>query len=173
MPGPLEITRRIFVPQSTMADGIRSATAVVSHEVPRTSVKDAVSVASRTQASPLTISEGPTARGTPLAPQEPAPVSPAKGSGVRASVGMVKAGEAAGVVMVGAGVVGASASDGPTGAAIGDRAGRSAGIPGGTTRTGTPLGLIPTTRITATTGTTIRRPTIRIRRINDASPGSA
>lgn len=161
-----------------MASGIRSATAVVSQEVPRVPV--AVPEASRTQASPLTISESPMALGTPLAPQEAGLVSPVKGSVVRASVGVAKVGEAAGVVMVGVGAavgeaagaggigdgeVGALASDGRTGAAPGDRAGRSAGILGGTTLIGIPRGRTPTTRITTTTGTTIRR-TIRIHRIN-------
>lgn len=166
-----------------MASGIRSATAVVSQEVPRVPV--AVPEASRTQASPLATSGTPTGVGTPLAQQDVRLVSPVKVPGQRrASVGVAMVGGTAGVVMAGSvvgvgaavgeaagaggigdGEVGALASDGRTGAAPGDRAGRSAGILGGTTLIGIPRGRTPTTRITTTTGTTIRR-TIRIHRIN-------
>jgi len=76
------------------------------------------------------------------------------------AVGLATVGAVAGVGAGEAGAgVGASASDGRTGAATGG----SAGILGGTTLTGMPRWLTPT-RITATTGTTIRRHTVRIRR---------
>jgi hypothetical protein len=65
----------------------------------------------------------------------------------------------------GAGEVGASASDGRSGAAIGARTGRSAGIPGGMARVGMLRWRTPTTPITATIGQTIRRRTLRIRRM--------
>ena len=159
-----EIIRRTFVPQSMMASGIRLATPVV----PRVSVKDAIPEAWRTQASPLVTPEVPRAVGTLLARQEARPVSSAEPpERRRASVGMVLVGEAVGlatagaVASVGVGEVGASASDGRTG----DLAGRSAGILGGTTLIGMPRGRHTPTRITTTTGPTIRLRTIRIRRI--------
>ena len=78
-----------------------------------------------------------------------------------ATVGAVVGVGAAGGASVGVGEVGASASDGRTGAATGG----SAGILGGTTLIGMPHGRRTlTTRITTTTGPTIRRRTVRIRR---------
>ena len=171
-----EIVRRMFVPQSPMASGIRSATRAVPRvpvprvpvpAVPRVPVKHAIPEAQRTQASPLVTAEVPMALGTPLARQEASPVSPAEPPELRqASVEVAMVGEAAmvgaAVAMVGeavgAGEVGASASDGRTG----DLAGGSAGILGCTTPTGMLRWLTPT-RITATIGPTIRR-TVRVRR---------
>ncbi|MGD1214926.1 MAG: hypothetical protein ABR861_08055 [Terriglobales bacterium] len=69
-----EIIRRMFVPQSTMASGIRSATPVV----PRVPVKDAIPEAWGTQASPRVTPEVPMVVGTPSARQEARPVSPAE-----------------------------------------------------------------------------------------------
>lgn len=70
IPARPEIIRRMFVPQSTMASGIRSATPVL----PRVPVRDAIPEARRTQASPLVTPESPMALGTPLAHQEARPV---------------------------------------------------------------------------------------------------
>jgi hypothetical protein len=176
-----EIVRRMFVPQSPMASGIRSATRAVPRvpvpAVPRVPVKHAIPEAQRTQASPLVTAEVPMALGIPLARQEASPVSPAEPPELRqASVEVAMVGEAAmvgvevamvgvEVAMVGEAVgagevgVGASASDGRTG----DLAGGSAGILGCTTPTGILRWLTTTTRITATMGPTIRR-TVRIRR---------
>lgn len=153
-----EIVRRMFVPQSPMASGIRSATRAVPRvpvpAVPRVPVKHAIPEAQRTQASPLVTAEVPIALGSPSARQEASPVSPAEPPELRqASVEVAMVGEA-----VGAGEVGASASDGRTG----DLAGDSAGILGCTTPTGI-LRWLTTTRITATMGPTIRR-TVRVRR---------
>lgn len=68
--------------------------------------------------------------------------------------------------LAGAGEVGALASDGRIGVATGDRAGRMAGIPGGTTPIGMRRGrLTATTDITPTPGTAIRRHTIRMLRL--------
>lgn len=136
-------------------------------------MKDAIPEAWRTQACPLVTPEVPTAAGTLLARQEvfrqearpgPSAEPPARR---RASVGVAVVGEAVGpatvgvVALVGVGEVGASASDGRTG----DLAGGSAGILGGTTLIGMPHGRRTlTTRITTTTGPTIRRRTVRIRR---------
>jgi hypothetical protein len=68
-----EIVRRIFLPLSMTASGIRSATPAVPHvPVPgalRVPVKDAIPEAWRTQASPLAILALPMALGTPLAGQ--------------------------------------------------------------------------------------------------------
>ena len=166
-----EIVRRMFVPQSPMASGIRSATRTVPRvpvpAVPYVPVKHAIPEAQRTQASPLVTAEVPMALGIPLARQEASPVSPAEPPELRqASVEVAMVGEAAmvgaAVAMVGeevgAGEVGASASDGRTG----DLAGGSAGILGCTTPTGMLRWLTPT-RITATMGPTIRR-TVRVRR---------
>jgi hypothetical protein len=148
-----EIVRRMFVPQSPMASGIRLAT----RAVPRVPVKHAIPEAQRTQASPLVTAEVPMALGIPLARQEASPVSPAEPPELRqASVEVAMVGEAVGAGEVG---VGASASDGRTG----DLAGGSAGILGCTTPTGILRWLTTTTRITATMGPTIRR-TVRIRR---------
>ncbi len=152
-----EIVRRMFVPQSPMASGIRSAT----RAVPRVPVKHAIPEAQRTQASPLVTAEAP--MGTPLARQEASPVSPAERPEVRqASVEVAMVGAAVALVgeAVGAGEVGvgASASDGRTG----DLAGGSAGILGCTTPTGI-LRWLTTTRITATMDPTIRR-TVRVGR---------
>ena len=164
-----EIVRRMFVPQSPMASGIRSATRAVPRvpvpAVPRVPVKHAIPEAQRTQASPLVTAEVP--MGTPLARQEASPVSPAGPPELRqASVEVAMVGEAAmvgaAVAMVGEAVgagevgVGASASDGRTG----DLAGGSAGILGCTTPTGILRWL---TRITATMDPTIRR-TVRVGR---------
>ena len=166
-----EIVRRMFVPQSPMASGIRSATRAVPRvpvpAVSRVPVKHAIPEAQRTQASPLVTAEVPMALGTPLARQEASPVSPAEPPELRqASVEVAMVGEAAmvgaAVAMVGeavgAGEVGVGASDGRTG----DLAGGSAGILGCTTPTGMLRWLTPT-RITATIGPTIRR-TVRVRR---------
>ena len=142
---------RIFVPPSAMASGIRSATPVV----PCGPVKAAIPEAGRTQVSLLVTSELLMALGTlsarPVArpissaePPAPCPVS-ASVALVGEAVGAATAGE---VVGTGAGEFGASASDGHTGG--------SAGILGGTTRTGMPPRLT-LTRTTATTGATIRR----------------
>ena len=71
-----------------------------------------------------------------------------------------------GQALVGAGEVGALAWVGRTGAATGDPAGRSDGIPGGTTHTGMlPGRRTTTTRITRTAGITTRRLTIRMLRM--------
>jgi hypothetical protein len=68
--------------------------------------------------------------------------------------------------LAGAGEVGVLASDGRIGVATGDRAGRTAGIPGGTTPIGMRRGrLTATTDITLTLGTSIRRRTIRMLRL--------
>jgi len=163
--------RRIFVPPSTMASGIRSATPVV----PRVPARGAIpEVRPTTQASLLATPEVPMAVGIPLARQaalrnenEARPISAYPSAGP-ASVGVVMVGEAAGGVMVGAaggaGEVGALASAGRTGVFIGDRPGRLAGILGGMALTGMARGRPTLTiRITATTGPTIRRPTDRIR----------
>ena len=107
-----------------MASGIRLETAEVLH-VP---VQGAIPEAWRTQAFPPITQEMPTAVGTLLVHQEVHPVS----SGERVSVIVVSVG-AVGVGAAGAGEVGASAWDGRTGAASGDRTGRSAGILGGGT----------------------------------------
>lgn len=68
-----EIVRRIFLPPSTMANGIHSATPAVPHGpvagVLRVPVKDATPEAWRTQASPLAIRALPMALGTRLADQ--------------------------------------------------------------------------------------------------------
>jgi hypothetical protein len=160
-----EVGRRIFMPQSTMASGIRSATPVV----PRLPAQDAIPEARPAQASPLA-PEVSRVVGIPLASQGALPVSAADPSAERpASVGVAMVGEAVGGVTVGdgggAGEVGASASAGRTGVFIGDRPGRLAGILGGTALTGLARGrptLTITIRITATTGPTIRRRTDRI-----------
>jgi len=161
--------RRIFVPQSTMANGIRLATRVV----PRAPAQGAIPEAPRTQASPLTTPEVPTDVGILLARRaslrsedEACPISACPSAG--ASVGVVMVGEAVGGVTVGAaggaGEVGALDSASPTGVFIGDRHGRLAGILGGMALIGMARGRpTPTIRITATTGPTIRRPTDRIR----------
>ena len=172
IPAHSEVTRRIFVPPSTMASGIRSATPPILREVPRAPVRDAIPEASRTQAYPPATLEVPMALGTRLARpealrQELRPVSPAELHGRRrASVCVAMVGEAVGLATVGvvvgagaavgagAGEVGASASDGRTGAATG----RSAGILGGTTLIGMPRGRTPTTRITTTARTIRMRP---------------
>jgi hypothetical protein len=155
-----EIGRRIFVPQSAMASGIRSATRVA----PRAPAQGAIPEAWRTQASPLATPEVPMAVGILLARQEAQP--PAWDP---ASVGVVMAGEAVGGVTIGTaggvGEVGASASAGRTGVFIGDRPGRLPGILGGMALLGMARGqptLTITIRITATTGLTIRRRTDRI-----------
>jgi hypothetical protein len=164
-----EIGRRMFVPQSTMANGIHSAT----HKVPPVPAEGATPEAWRTQTSLLATPEVSMAVGILLARLEALPVSAADLSAGRpASVVVVMVGEAVGEVTVGeaggAGEVGASASAGPTGAFIGDRRGRLAGILGGTALTdmaltGTARGRPTLTiRITATTGPTIRRRTDRI-----------
>jgi hypothetical protein len=158
---------RIFVPQSTMASGILSATRVV----PRASAQGAIPEARpTTQVSPLTTPEVPMAVGILLARQaalrnEARPISACPSAG--ASVGVVMLGEAVGGVTVGAaggaGEVGALASAGRTGVFIGDRPGRLAGILGGMALIGMARGRPTLTiRITATTGPTIRRPTDRI-----------
>src|SRR5271157_721299 len=126
-----EIVRRIFLPPSTMASGIRSATPAVPRErargtprvpvqvlprvpvpgVARVPVKDAIPEARRTQASPLVTPEFPMALGTPLAAQavarqEAGPVSPAElPAPRRVSTGAVTVGGAVGVGAVGVGVV--------------------------------------------------------------------
>lgn len=154
-----------------MASGIRSATRVV----PRVPAQDAIPEAWPTQASPLATPEAPIAVGILLARQaalrneeEARPISAEPPAQHPASVGVVKVGEAVGAVVgvgVAAGEVGASASDGRTGEATGDRTRRSAGILGGMALTGMPRGqptLTITIRITATTGPTIRRRTGRI-----------
>ena len=73
-----EIVSRMFLPPSTMASGIRSATAAVPRVrvrvLPRVPVRDAIPEARRTQASPLVTPESPMALGTPLAHQEARPV---------------------------------------------------------------------------------------------------
>ena len=159
-----EVGRRIFMPQSTMASGIRSATPVV----PRVPAQDAIPEAWPTQASPLATPEVSRVVGIPLASQEALPVSAAAPSAERpASVGVAMVGEAVGEVTVGeaggAGEVGASASAGRSGVFIGDRPGRLAGILGGMALTGLARGRPTLTiRITATTGPTIRRRTDRI-----------
>jgi hypothetical protein len=155
-----EIVHRMFVPQSPMASGIRSATRAVPRvpvpAVPRVPVKHAIPEVQRTQASPLVTAEVPMALGTPLARREASPVSPAEPQELcQASVEVAMVGEAVGAGEVG---VGASASDGRTG----DLAGGSAGILGCTTPTGMLRWLTPT-RITATMGPTIRR-TVPVRR---------
>lgn len=168
-----EIVRRIIIPQSTMASGIRSGIPGVPHGL--VPAKDAIPEAWRTRASPLVTPESQMAPGTPLARLEVRPESSAEppelllASVDLATVGevaMVGAAVAAGVVDgagagAGAGEFGASASVGPTGG--------SAGL-GGTTLIGTARGRrrtttirIMATRITATTGPTIRRHTGRTR----------
>jgi len=161
-----EVGRRMFVPQSTMASGIRSATPVV----PRLPAQGAIPEARPTQTSPLATTEVSRVVGIPLARQEALPVSAAAPSAERpASVGVAMVGEAVGGAVGdagGAGEVGASASDGRSGGFIGDRLGRLAGILGGMAHTGMARGrptLTTTIRITATTGPTIRRRTDRIR----------
>jgi hypothetical protein len=167
-----EIVRRMFVPQSPMASGIRSATRAVPRvlvravprvpvpAVPRVPVKHAIPEAQRTQASPLVTAEVPMALGTPLARQEASPVSPAEPPELRqASVEVAMVGEAA---MVGAAVAMVGAAVAMVGEAVGVWAGGSAGILGCTTPTGMLRWLTPT-RITATMGPTIRR-TVRVRR---------
>jgi len=161
---------RTFVPQSTMASGIRLAAPVV----PRDPAQGAIPEARRTQASLLATPEVPMAVGIPLARQaalrkenEARPISAYPSAGP-ASVGVVMVGEAVGGVTDGAaggaGEVGASDSAGRTGVFIGDRPGRLAGILGGMALIGMARGRpTPTIRITATTGPTIRRPTDRIR----------
>jgi hypothetical protein len=142
-----QIVRRMFVPQSPMASGIRLATRVVPRvpvqAILRVPPKHAIPEAQRTQASPLVTAE------IPIELRQ-------------ASVEVAMVGEAAmvgGAVGVGEAVgVGASASDGRTG----HLAGGSAGILGCTTPTGILQWLTPT-RITATMGPTIRR-TVRVRR---------
>ena len=159
--------RRIIVPQSTMASGIRSATPVVPL-VPRVWAKDAIPEARRTQASRPVMSEVPWAVGTLLARraalrQEARQVLPAEPPEVRrALVDVALAGVdlASATVLaaatVGDGEDGASDGDGRTG----DLAGDSAGLPGGTTLIGMHRGrrtATRTIRITGTTGPTIRR----------------
>jgi hypothetical protein len=160
-----QIVRRMFVPQTPMASGIRLATRAVPRvpvpAVPRVPLKHAIPEAQRTQASPLVTAEVPMALGTPLTRQEASPVSPAEPPELRqASVEVAMVGEAVGAGEVGVGEVGvgASALDGRTG----HLAGGSAGILGCTTPTGILQWLTPT-RITATMGPTIRR-TVRVRR---------
>jgi hypothetical protein len=164
--------RRIFVPQSMMASGIRSETPVL----PRTPAQGATPEARpTTQASPLATPEVPTDVGILLARQaalrneeEARPISAELPVQRWASVEVVKVGEAVGAVVgvgAAAGEVGASASAGRTGVFIGDRPGRLAGILGGMALTGLARGrptLTITIRITATTGPTIRRRTDRI-----------
>jgi hypothetical protein len=113
--------------------------------------------------------EVPTAAGILSARQEARRRASVGVAMVGEAVGVVTAGEAVGMAtigeVVGAGItvgagVGASASDGRTVAATGHRAGRSAQILGCTILMGT-----PTPIITATTGPTIRRRTVQIRRI--------
>ena len=136
-----QIVRRMFVPQSPMASGIRLATRAVPRvpvpAIQRVPPKHAIPVAQRTQASPLVTAE--------------VPIELRQASVEVAMVGeAVAVGEAAGVgEAVG---VGASASDGHTG----HLAGGSAGILGCTTPTGILQWLTPT-RITATMYPTIRR----------------
>jgi hypothetical protein len=130
-----QIVRRMFVPQSPMASGIRLATRAVPRvpvpAIQRVPPKHAIPVAQRTQASPLVTAE------VPIELRQ-------------ASVEVAMVGEA---VAVGEAVgVGASASDGHTG----HLAGGSAGILGCTTPTGILQWLTPT-RITATMYPTIRR----------------
>jgi hypothetical protein len=121
--------RRMFVPQSTMASGIRSAAPVV----PRDPAQGAIPEARRTQASLLATPEVPTDVGILLARQaalrnenEARPISAYPSAG--ASVGVVMVGGAVGGVTDGAaggaGEVGALASASPTGVFIGDRPGR-------------------------------------------------
>lgn len=161
--------RRIFVPPSTMASGIRSATPVV----PRVPARGAIPEARpTTQASPLATPEVPMAVGILSARQaalrneeEARPISAYPSAGASVAVAMV--GEAVGGVTVGAaggaGEAGASASAGRTGVFIGDRPGRLPGILGGMALIGMARGRPTLTiRITATTGPTIRRPTDRI-----------
>ncbi len=137
LPRPQAI-RRIFLPQSMMASGIRSATPLVLSEVPhvpvpvarRNPAKHVIPEAWRTQASRLVTPEFPMAPGTRLAGpavarQEASRVSSAEPSTQRrASVGVVMVGEAVGAVatvgvVAGVGAVGASASDGHTGVLLG------------------------------------------------------
>jgi len=161
-----EVGRRIFVPQSTMASGIRSGTRVV----PRAPARGAIPEARPTQASLLATPEASKVVGIPLARQEALPVSAAAPSAERpASVGVAMVGEAVGGVTAGdaggAGEAGASASGGRSGVFIGDRPGRLAGILGGMALMGLAHGqptLTITIRIIATTGPTIRRRTDRI-----------
>jgi hypothetical protein len=163
--------RRIFMPQSTMASGILSATQVV----PRVPAQGAnPEDRPTTQASPLTTPEVPTDVGILLARQaalrkeeEARPISAYPSAGASAAVVMV--GEAVGGVTVGAaggaGEALASASAGRTGVFIGDRPGRLPGILGGMALMGMARGRPTLTiRITATTGPTIRRRTDRIHR---------
>jgi hypothetical protein len=160
-----EVGRRMFVPPSTMANGIRSAT----QQVPRVPTEGAFPEAWRIQDSLLATPEVPMAVGILLAHLEAFLVSAVDPcAGHPALAGVVMVGEAGGVTVGdagGAGEVGASASAGRTGEATGDRTGRSAGILGGMALTGLARGrpiLTITIRITATTGPTIRRRTDRI-----------
>ena len=153
-----EIVRRMFVPQSPMASGIRSAT----RAVPRVPVKHAIPEAQRTQASPLVTAEAPMGHsfGSSRGESQSRRRSVQRYARLLVEVAMVGAavalvGEAVGAGEVG---VGASASDGRTG----DLAGGSAGILGCTTPTGI-LRWLTTTRITATMDPTIRR-TVRVGR---------
>src|SRR3984957_8112764 len=124
------VVPRIFVPPSTMANGI--------HLVRRTQAA---------KPSPPTTPEWPTTIGMDLtAPEKPVL---AADSAERASVGAA---------------VGVVASDGRSGAVIGDLPGASAGIPGGMVLPGTDLlTLIPITRtrITVTTGPITLHPMLR------------
>ena len=169
--GRRQIGRRMFVPQSTMASGIRSGTRVA----PRAPAQGAIPAARRTQASLLVTPGVPMASGTLLARQaalrheeEACPISADPSARRPASVEAAMPGEADGAVVgvgevVGVGDVvgvGASPSDGRTGAAIGARTGRLVGIPGGMDLIHMARGRPTLTiRITATTGPTIRRRT--------------
>ena len=188
-----EIVSRMFLPPSTIASGIRSATPAVPRVrvrvlprvpvrgVPRVPVRDAIPEARRTQASPLITPEFPMARGTPLAHQEALrneeaalPVSSAEPPARRrASSGAVPVGGAVGKVgAVGVGAVATvggvdGVGAGAAGASASDgRTGDLAGGSAGILGCTTPTGMLrwlTPTRITATMGPTIRR-TVRVRR---------
>lgn len=157
------VIRRIFVPPSTMVSGIRSSTLLIQP----VQARDAIPQVLKAHASWRTALALPIPAGALLAQHEARPVWSADPPGERRpSVGAEMVGEAIGIAIGtvgGAGEVGASPSDGRTGAAIGARTGRSAGIPGGTARTGMPRGQSTITiqnpatiPITTTTGPTIR-----------------
>ena len=169
--GRREVGRRMFLPPSTMASGIRLATRLA----PRVPVQDTIPEAWPTQVSLLATPQVPMAVGIPLARQEALrneeeearPISADPSAPRPASVGAAMVGEAVGEVTIGTaggvGEVGASASAGRTGVFIGDRPGRLPGILGGMALLGMARGPPTLTiRTTATTGPTIRRLTDRI-----------
>lgn len=153
-----EIIRRILVPQSPMASGIRSATPAATPLVPRVPVEDAIPEA-RQEARPMSPAEPPDRRrisvGVVMVREAEGVTTVGAVVGVGATVGAGEVGAGVGVVAAGAGAgeVGALALDGRTGAPTGGPAGILTGIP----RWLTP------TRITPMTGTTIRR-TVRMHR---------